>query len=231
MKTEIEPQKSNIPLTERLKSIPEMFGIRVNEEPKYKVLKTDGNFEVRRYEKQLIAKITMHGMSFDYFREHAFEKLADYIFEGNVKNKSIPMTSPVYQEETGAGVWSMSFILPKEYTLATAPQPKNSDIVLEVVEPYEVACVSYSGHNSMDKIKLHERELAAWLIDHSEYVPTGKYMITQYDAPFVIPFLKKNEIQVKLKYLHQPSICAVLNEGGVLSFPINGHVSPFDKGK
>lgn len=218
MKTETEPQKSNIPLTEKIKSIPEMFGIRVNEEPIYKVLKTDGDFEIRSYGTQLIAKITMHGMSFDYFREHAFEKLADYIFEGNMKNKSIPMTAPVihehgkgeqvpmttpvYQEESGAGVWTMSFILPKEYTLATAPQPKNKDIVLEVVEPYEVACVSYSGHNSIDKIKMHERELAAWLVDHSEYVPTGKYMIAQYDAPFVIPFLKKNEIQVKLKYLH-----------------------------
>lgn len=215
---ENESQQLHIPTTEKIKSIPEMFGIRVNEEPSYKVLKSDGDFEVRRYENQLIAKITMHGMSFDYFREHAFEKLADYIFEGNTKNKSIsmtapvihehgrgeqiPMTSPVYQEEIGAGIWSMYFILPKEYTLATAPQPKNKDITLEIVEPYEVACLSYSGHNSIDKIKLHERELAAWLVDHSEYVPTGKYMIAQYDAPFVIPFFKKNEIQVKLKYLH-----------------------------
>lgn len=208
----------NVPLKEKLKSIPEVFGIRVNEEPSYKVLKTDGDFEIRSYEKQLIAKITMHGMSFDYFREHAFEKLADYIFEGNSKKESIPMTapvihqhgkgeqvpmrSPVYQEETNAGVWSMWFILPKEYTLSTAPKPKNSDIVLEEIEPYEVACISYTGHNSVDKIKSHERDLAAWLTKHTEYAPTGKYMIAQYDAPFVIPFLKKNEIQVKLKYLH-----------------------------
>lgn len=218
MKNEIETKQLHIPLKEQMKSIPEFFGIRVNEGPIYKVLKTDGEFEVRRYEKQLIAKITMHGMSFDYFREHAFEKLADYIFEGNTKNKSIPMTapvihehgigekipmtSPVFQEESGTGVWTMSFILPKEYTLETAPKPKNSNIVLEIVEPYEVACVSYSGHNSIDKIKIHERQLAGWLVDHSEYTPTGKYMIAQYDAPFVIPFLKKNEIQVKLKYLH-----------------------------
>lgn len=218
MNHEEESQKLHVPLKEKLKSIPEMFGIRVNEEPIYKVLKTDGDFEVRRYEKQLIAKITMHGMSFDYFREHAFEKLADYIFEGNTKNKNIAMTapvmhehglgekvsmtSPVYQEETEAGIWTMSFILPKEYTLETAPQPRNNHITLEEVEPFEVACVSYSGHNSIDKIKMHERQLAAWLIEHSEYVPTGKYMIAQYDAPFVIPFLRKNEIQVKLKYLH-----------------------------
>ena len=218
MKDVAESQKLNIPLKEKLKSIPELFGIRVNEEPHYKVLKTDGDFEIRRYEQQLVARITMHGMSFDYFREHAFEKLADYIFEGNSKNKNIPMTSPVvhehgigeqipmtspvYQEETGVGIWTMSFMLPKQYTLKTAPKPKNPHITLEVVEPYEVACVKYSGHNSIDKIKIHERQLAGWLIDHSEYVPTGKYMIAQYDAPFVIPFLRKNEIQVKLKYLH-----------------------------
>jgi len=205
MKNENESQESHI-----LKTLPEMFGIRVQEKPIYKVLKTDGNFEIRSYEEQLIAKITMHGMSFDYFRDHAFEKLADYIFEGNTKllvhehgkGEQVPMTSPVYQEEIGAGIWSMSLILPKEYTLETAPKPKNKDIALEIVEPYEVACVSYPGHSSIDKIKIHERELAAWLVDHSEYAPTGKYMIAQYDAPFVVPSLKKNEIQVKLKYLH-----------------------------
>lgn len=206
MTTEYTPQE------EKPKSIPNMFGTRVNEEPPYKVIKKDGDFEIRRYEKQLVAKITLHGMSFDYFREHAFEKLADYIFEGNRttapvhhehgKGEQIPMTSPVYQEETHTGAWSMWFILPKEYTLATAPKPKNSEIVLEEIEPYEVACVSYSGHNSVDKIKLHEREITGWLISHAEYTPTGKYMIAQYDAPFVIPVLKKNEIQVKLKYLH-----------------------------
>ena len=218
MKNAQDTQKLTIPLKEKLKSIPEMFGIRVNEEPHYKVLKTDGDFEIRRYDQQLIAKITMHGMSFDYFREHAFLKLAEYIFEGNSKNKNISMTSPVmqehgageqvtmtspvYQEEIGVGIWTMSFILPKEYTLKSAPKPKDKDITLEMVEPYEVACTSYSGNNTIDKIKLHERQLAAWLVEHSEYVPTGKYMIAQYDAPFVIPFLKKNEIQVKLKYLH-----------------------------
>lgn len=212
-----ESEKLHIPLKEKLKSIPETFGIRVNEEPIYKVLKKDGDFELRHYPKQLIAKVTLHGMSYDYFRENAFEKLAAYIFEGNQSKESVPMTSPVLtekksellpmtdpvlQHEDPSGAWTMSFILPKEYTLATAPKPKNAEIVLEEVEPYDAAVITYSGNNKVSKIEEHKKELGEWVGKQSGLAMSGHYFIAQYDAPFVVPFLKRNEVQVKIITLH-----------------------------
>ncbi len=35
--------KLQIPLVEKLKSIPEIFGVRLNEEPNYEVVKKDGD--------------------------------------------------------------------------------------------------------------------------------------------------------------------------------------------
>ncbi|MEA9357316.1 heme-binding protein [Bacteriovorax sp. PP10] len=199
-----ESEKLHPPIKEKFKSIPETFGIRVNEEPIYNVLKKDGDFEVRHYPKQLIAKITLHGMSYDYFREHAFEKLAAYIFEGSEskKNEQLPMTDPILQHEDPNGAWTMSFILPKEYTLATAPKPKNPEIMLEEVEPYNAAVVTYSGNNKLSKIEEHKKELGEWVKKQNELAMTGHFFIAQYDAPFVVPHLKRNEVQVKVNTVH-----------------------------
>lgn len=211
----------HIPLKERLKTIPEVFGIRVNEEPHYEVLKKDGDFEVRKYPKLLVAKFSMRGTSFDYFKQTAFEKLANYIFEGNDEGRSIPMTSPVMEEHgvstdqepvamhshfveepNEGGGWTMSFILPREITKENAPTPKDDQIKLEEKDSELIASFSYSGNNNVANIKAHERMLAEWLNSQPNIQVSGKYMIAQYDAPFVIPFMKKNEIHVKVENIH-----------------------------
>ena len=65
-KTELE-----VLLSERLKSIPEALGIRVNEESQNVVLKKDGDFEIRRYQNQVLAEVTLKALEFDEFREVA----------------------------------------------------------------------------------------------------------------------------------------------------------------
>ena len=73
-------EKLHIPFLEMLKSIPEFVGLRFNEEPEYEVLQRYGEFELRRYSKQLRAKVTLKGLSFEEFRKVGFHKLAAYIF-------------------------------------------------------------------------------------------------------------------------------------------------------
>ena len=188
---------------ENHKSIPETLGIRIDDHPIYKVLKKDGEFELRHYPRQIIAKITLHGMSYDYFRQTAFAKLAHYIYEGSdEKKEQIPMTTPVLQHEDLQGSWNMSFILPSEYNLQTAPHPKDPDIILEEVEAYDAAVVMYSGNNKLDKIQQHKKDLNQWLEKQSLVKTNEHFYIAQYDAPFVIPHMKRNEVQVKVNQLH-----------------------------
>lgn len=191
--------QTNITNDEKHKSRPDVLDIQIDDHPIYKVIKQDGEFELRHYPDQLIAKITLHGMSYDYFRKTAFDKLAHYIYEGNEKKREqIPMTSPVLQHEDLQGAWNMSFILPSEYNLQTAPRPKDPDIVLEEVESYDAAVVIYSGNNKMDKIEQHKKELSEWLERQSLVKKDDHFYIAQYDAPFVIPHMKRNEVQVKV---------------------------------
>lgn len=191
----------NIPLIEKLKSIPETFGIRFNEEINYTVLEKNGDFEVRHYPVHILARITVRGVSFDMFREIAFKRLATYIFDDK-NHEQIPMTSPVLEQQDHYGSWSMAFILPKEYTLQSAPKPKDPQIMIEEVPAHDVAVNSYSGNNTFEKIEIHKKELSNWLGTKPTLHTNGQFYIAQYDAPFVIPFFKKNEIHVKLDMLH-----------------------------
>lgn len=206
----------HIPLTEKLKSIPEIFGVRLNEEPDYEVLHKEGKFEIRKYAVQLTASITLKDNDFDRFKNLAFERLAKFIFGGNLKDVNLEMTSPVLQKPEGAETmamtapvfqsqngdyWTMTFILPKKYNLNTVPKPLDSEIHLEEVPPYFAAAARYSGNNTLERMEKYRAELGQWLEKRNDVRPTGKFFSAQYDAPFVIPFLKRNEVQIKLQVL------------------------------
>lgn len=214
-----------IPLTERLKAIPEVFGIRVNEEPHYHVLKHDGRFEIREYGVQTLARVTLQEEKYDLFLENAFLKLAHYIFSGNSRQENIAMTSPVLIQHGSPKssdsrmallsdkeqlqktrelekTWTMWFILPKKIDLFTAPSPLDPEVHLEERSPRTVACASYSGNNSLKKIKSNKRSLASWLDEQTDFRENGSYYSAQYDAPFTLPFIKRNEVLVDVIWSH-----------------------------
>ncbi|MES3038349.1 MAG: heme-binding protein, partial [Bdellovibrionota bacterium] len=210
-------QQPKIPFVEILKSIPEVFGIRLNEEPEYKVLKKDGPVEVRQYSSQLHAKVTLKGLDFDTYRNKAFELLAAYIFGANSgktkmamtspvlqKNDSekMAMTSPVLQQQSGDQEWTMTFILPSKYSLASVPKPDNPQIKIVEEPGYEAVTLRYTGTNSLQSLKKHEDQLSAWLLKNPQYKVNGKFFAAQYDAPFAVPFLRRNEVLAKVTSAH-----------------------------
>ncbi len=209
-----ENSSLTVPLSEKLKGIPGIFGIRLAEGPVYDVLATDGDVEIRSYNPLLLASITING-SFEEASKEAFVSLANYIFGKNKDKKHLkmttpvlqesnsdilPMTSPVLQEPTDSG-WTMSFVLPMEYNLATAPTPRDRRIHLFNQPARVVACLRYSGVNSQEKIKKHSVELMRWLGKHHLYDPIGTIQSAEYDGPSTIPFLRKNEVLIEVNGL------------------------------
>ena len=219
VKAKNHEKELEIPLTERLKSIPEVFGIRVNEEPHYEVLRTDGDFELRRYQDQLLAEVSIVGADFETFREQAFEKLAKYIFGGNIsqrkmmdevpteteikqkQSENVAMTAPVLQQQGEKNEWIMSFILPKKFTRETAPTPVDDSVQLREVSGYEAAAIRYSGTNSEAAIREHEEKLAVWIRAQNDLRPNGPFFSAQYDGPFAIPLFRRNEVLMKVVQL------------------------------
>ncbi len=112
-------QKVKFPLSEKIKSIPGFFGIRLDNQPDHKVFKQETDFEVREYADLLVAK-TLNKSPYENASKTSFWRLAGYIFGGNHNYKNIDMTSPVFIENKTDG-WLMTFVLPKALNFETLP--------------------------------------------------------------------------------------------------------------
>lgn len=189
-----------VPISEHVKSLFEVFGIRLNAEPEYEVLQRDGALEIRRYP-VLVTAHTDLGKDNDASNEAGFKRLAEYIFGGNNEQRSLPMTAPVLEEYTGEH-WRMAFVMPQEISERTAPTPTDTAVKLLTQPSQLVATLRYSGKADEDTIREKSTELLAWINTHSAYRAISVARSAQYDPPFTIPFLRRNEIHITVDSLH-----------------------------
>lgn len=199
---------TKIPLSEKLKSIPGFFGIRLEEGPKYFVLLKDKNFQVRKYNSFNLAQTFVRG-DYEFAMNEGFFRLANYIFGSyslgekmsmstpvlQGRSRKLTMSAPVLHEQKTDG-WMMSFIIPSKYKFDALPKPLSEDIVLLKVPSIVVASVKYSGTNSEQRISEKTKELLEWLDRQEDFTAVSEPRIAQYDAPYVLPFLRRNEIQI-----------------------------------
>ena len=98
------------------------------ESPKYKVIERDNKFEIREYEKYIVAEVDVEA-GYNAALNTGFGILAGYIFGGNSarasiamtapvteKPEKIPMTKPVSAYHKQDQVYTISFSMPSKYT-------------------------------------------------------------------------------------------------------------------
>ena len=186
-----------IPLTEKIKVVAGLFGIRTSEEPEYMLKESDGYKEVREYFPHVLARIPLHGRDSRSVND-GFRELSDYIFGKNSARKSLTMILPIIQEKRGSQDY-LCFILPTPYTPSSAPQPDNENIEFEMRSGEIVAAIEYSGINSPEKIAEKKAELINWLKLETVYEADSEMRTALYDPPMTIPFMRKNEIIITIK--------------------------------
>jgi hypothetical protein len=109
------------------------------------------------------------------------------------RSESIAMTSPVVQQPAGAESWSIQFIMPSKYTLATLPQPNDPRVRLVEIPARTFAVVRFSGLGREDAVARHEKALDAALAG-SSWRAVGEPVTWYYDPPWTVPFLRRNEV-------------------------------------
>jgi hypothetical protein len=209
---------ARFPFKEMIKSLPGVVGIRLEEKPKFDKLGKEGDVELRRYHPMLVAEVSLPG---DHATavDQGFDKLSKYIFGANSEDAEMPMTSPVLQEheveeshilemtspvlhekhqDDGGDAWRIGFVIPSKFSIDTVPKPLDRDIQLVEIPESTVAVVEYSGNNTEEHMEKAASGLRAWLAS------TGRIALSpirwaQYDAPFTVPFLKRNEALVDVK--------------------------------
>ncbi len=196
------------------------------EEPKYKILDQEAGFELRQYAPFIVAETWVDG-DMDAASNKGFRVIADYIFGNNKAPQStqsskiamsapvtlapdaqplkLDMTAPVSLQpavEASTWVqtqrWRVQFVMPDKYTLESLPIPNNGAIKLREVPAKTVAVAKYSGLNTDSRIRKETQALTDW-VQARKLVPSGPPQLARYDPPWVLPMLRRNEIQLEIK--------------------------------
>ncbi len=164
------------------------------EEPRFELIEQwpEKNIELRDYGASIIAVASMEATG-----NGGFSTLAGYIFGGNTAEQKIAMTAPVKTSMAGSEVQEMAFVMPSKFDENTLPQPNNPDIELRPVNGYAAAVIIFSGKASPEKAEKHWAMLQAFL-DASEIKRLGPPTLNQYNPPWTLPFLRRNEIIVPI---------------------------------
>jgi hypothetical protein len=162
------------------------------EEPAFELVDTLGRVEVRRYQATIQAQTTLSdsGQSSEGFR-----RLAGFIFGRNGEGTKIAMTAPVTETLQPQPV--MAFTMPAAYSMQDLPRPEDQSISLQEIPARTLAVIRFSGWATESQIEKNREELLATLAKHG-IQHRGPLSLNQYNPPWTLPFLRRNEIMVEV---------------------------------
>lgn len=192
------------------------------EEPSYQVLKQSEHFELRQYESQLIAEVTVQG-SLSEASNKGFRVVADYIFGNNQvsqassnqsekiamtapvviepQSSKIAMTAPVVVEKKGASEqqqWTLYFVMPKSYRMDNLPKPNNPQVQIKEIKNKKVAVIRFSGWVDEEKLADRTAELQTWM-KQEQLIAIGEPQLARYNPPWTLPWWRRNEVFIPVQ--------------------------------
>lgn len=186
-----------------------IFGVRTGyEQQKFTVIDKIGEAEVRQYPQRVVAEV--NDMKDD---NEAFMLLFRYISGQNNSNENVAMTTPVQVDKAsmkiamtapvevskvGASGVSMRFFLPQSFSGDSASKPNDPRIKILDLPEETFASLTYSGSGSDERFRSESDGLLK-LLAGSKWKPLSPPSSLGYDPPFTIPFLRRNEVVVKVE--------------------------------
>ena len=164
------------------------------ESAQYRVIESDGNIEIREYPDLMLAATDSRMDS--QGRDGSFMRLFRYISGANDSNQKVAMTTPVFMSPEGEEEF-MSFVMPRKVAAKGAPLPTATEVELDTREGGRYAVHRFSGNRSEAKVRAAEKKLVQWLKTEG-IEPTGETEYAGYDPPFTPPFLRRNEVLLRI---------------------------------
>lgn len=190
-------------------SVTSVVGLRFPyEQPHYVVVQDLGNSaEIRRYDPRLAIEAAIDDPDRGKAASEAFSLLFRYITGANQRDQKIAMTAPVQtnseriamtvpvQTTSANGHVAMRFFLPHAVAEAGAPAPLDPRLHLVQVPATTIAALRYSGTTTQATSDQKATQLRG-ILAQSSWKPQGEIYQLNYDPPFTIPFLRRNEVAV-----------------------------------
>jgi hypothetical protein len=188
--------------------------VMATEEPKYAVLEKQPPFEIRSYAPMIVAEVQVEG-DLDEASSQGFRLIAAYIFGQNQIDEKIAMTAPVTVEDQSAksakiamtapvgiesksGKWTVSFVMPSEYTMESIPKPMSPQVQLRQIPAVKKAVISFSGFYNSQKVAEKTQELEQWMKSR-DLQGLGSPNFARYNPPWTLPFMRRNEVMITLR--------------------------------
>ena len=175
------------------------------ETPSYTIEQSFDEAELRAYEPHMLAEVTVSGNR-DSALNRGFQVLANYIFGGNTSASKVAMTAPVSQSQsetiamtapvtqTGeGGLWTVTFMMPAQYTEDTLPVPNSEAIRFVRTEPERKLVLMFSGRATDRSLAQKTEELRA-IAARAGIELSRSPVFAFYDDPFTMPWNRRNEV-------------------------------------
>ncbi len=179
-------------------------------EPDYTVIEKTNGYEIREYPTYIIAETENTG-TYNEAINNNFRAIAGFIFGDNTKQTSVAMTTPVINEksepiamtapvitEKKEESYTMSFVMPKEYTLETLPSPNNNKVKIREVPAHKTAVLRFTGFSNEKRVNGKKAKLESLLQENNiQFNP--KLTSAFYNTPWHFPWLRRNEIWAEIQ--------------------------------
>lgn len=191
-----------------LESALSVVGIRATyEEPRYTIVeRLDRGVELRAYEPRVAVETDAKGQQ----DGEAFGRLFRYITGANAGGDRIAMTAPVETGgETGGRMIAMTvpveqgsggtmrFYLPRKVAEAGPPAPTEPGVRIVRIPPERLAVLRFSGSASA-QARQQQGDILTKVVEAAGRRSGAAPFFMGYDPPFSIPFLRRNEVAVRL---------------------------------
>jgi hypothetical protein len=177
-------------------------------QPDYRVLQSEGEFEIRSYPAITVAETIVAGARRDAL-SRGYRILSDYLTGESREGEPLPMAVPVLQDsgnpmasdpplfdDTVEGRWRIRFVMPEGLSRSELPDPPDGVDIVELGER-RVGAVRFSGLPSDSRLSEQEDRLRGWLARHDEPADTEpEYAF--YNSPMIPPPLRRNEVLIPL---------------------------------
>lgn len=174
------------------------------EQPDYKVLQTNKNYEIRAYKPFNVAEVDVDG-NLKNAGNRAFRLLARYIFGDNEPGEKMNMTAPVTSEpingsaHEGDDEYTYAFVMERKYTMDSLPQPNDPRVRFSEKPARILAVRRYSGTWSEENYQQNVNALIEAL-GTDGFEVKGTPIFARYDAPFKPWFMRRNEIMIEIEW-------------------------------
>jgi hypothetical protein len=161
----------------------------------YRVLESDGSFEIREYPDLVLVTTPMKSQGSD----GSFGRLFGYISGRNENDLKVAMTTPVFMEPEGRdSVGQMGFVVPENVSSQPIPNPTDKAVQIKNRNGGRFAVIRFSGRMDEESIAENEGKLRKWIVARGLSDSDG-FEFAGYDPPWTPNPFRRNEILIRLK--------------------------------